>query len=115
HTSADNLGFVSSADLADTLLTLLEVIDILESDLRFVNLSPMGEPQLGKRGLISSLGGERAKAEHLALLWVLNLSDGSNGVLDIAEGSGLSFDQIRKATMSLLASGLLESADRQCL
>jgi aminopeptidase-like protein len=115
HTSADNLGFVSSAHLADTLLTLLEVIDLLESDLRFVNLSPMGEPQLGKRGLISSLGGERAKAEHLALLWLLNLSDGSNGVLDIAERSGLSFDQISKATMSLLACGLLESADRQCL
>jgi aminopeptidase-like protein len=113
HTSADNLEFVSPAHLANTLLTLLEVIDLLESDLRFVNLSPMGEPQLGKRDLISSLGGERAKTEQLALLWVLNLSDGGNSVLDIAERSGMSFDQISKAIASLTACGLLESADRR--
>jgi aminopeptidase-like protein len=115
HTSADNLEFVSQTHLADTLVTVLEVIDLLESDLRFVNLSPMGEPQLGRRGLISSLGGERAKAEHLALLWVLNLCDGSNGVLDIAERSGLSFDRICQAIMRLTACGLLESADRQAI
>jgi hypothetical protein len=28
----------------------------------------------------------------MALLWILNLSDGSSSVLDIAERSGLSFD-----------------------
>jgi aminopeptidase-like protein len=115
HTSADNLEFVSQEHLADTLATVLEVIDLLESDLRFVNLSPMGEPQLGRRGLISSLGGEKAKAEHLALLWVLNLCDGGSSVLDIAERSGLSFDCIRQAIMRLTACGLLESADRQRL
>jgi aminopeptidase-like protein len=110
HTSADNLDFVSAPHLADSLATLLEVIDLVENDLRFVNLSPMGEPQLGRRGLVPSLGGKTAKDDQLALLWVLNLSDGANGVLDIAERSGLPFDAIRRAVDRLTASSLLDRA-----
>jgi aminopeptidase-like protein len=110
HTSADNLEFVSATYLADSLTTLLEIVDLIENDLRFINLSPMGEPQLGRRGLIPSVGGKAAKAEQLALLWVLNLSDGRTSVLDIAERSGLSFNQIRGAIEALTACGLLDRA-----
>jgi aminopeptidase-like protein len=110
HSSADNLDFVSAPHLADSLATLLEVIDLVENDLRFVNLSPMGEPQLGRRGLAPALGGKTAKDDQLALLWVLNLSDGTNSVLDIAERSGLPFDAIRRAVGALTASGLLDRA-----
>jgi aminopeptidase-like protein len=35
HTSADNFEFVSAGHLADSLRTLLEVIDLVESDLQF--------------------------------------------------------------------------------
>src|SRR5262249_45165040 len=104
HTSADNLSFVSRPHLADTLGTLLEVIDLLESDLKFVNLSPMGEPQLGKRGLLPAASG----GEQMALLWILNLSDGDNSVLDIAERSGLSCEELRRATEMLVGCGLLQ-------
>jgi aminopeptidase-like protein len=104
HTSADDLNFVSPAHLADTLGTLLEVIDLLESDVKFRNLSPMGEPQLGKRGLLPTA----SEKEQMALLWMLNLSDGSSSVLDIAERSGLPFDELRRATESLVDYGLLE-------
>jgi len=114
HTSADDLEFVSAAHLADSLGTLLEVIDLVESNLRFINLSPMGEPQLGRRGLLPSVGGKAAKADQLALLWVLNLSDGSNSVLDIAERSGLSFDQICSAIEALTGCGLLAPSAQQC-
>lgn len=107
HTSADDLEFVSAEHLADSLGTLLEVIDLVESDLRFINLSPMGEPQLGRRGLLPSVGGKSAKAEQLALLWVLNLSDGNNSVLDIAERSGMAFAEIRSAIEALTGCGLL--------
>jgi aminopeptidase-like protein len=111
HTSADNLEFVSASHLADSLVTLLEVIALIESNLRFINLSPMGEPQLGRRGLIPSVGGKVVKSDQLALLWVLNLSDGGNSVLDIAERSGLSFDQLRGAIEALSSCGLLERAN----
>jgi aminopeptidase-like protein len=104
HTSADDLSLLSAAHLADTLGTLLEIIDLLESDVKFLNLSPMGEPQLGKRGLLPAAN----EKEQVALLWMLNLSDGSSGVLDIAERSGLSFAELRRATESLVDCGLLE-------
>jgi aminopeptidase-like protein len=111
HTSADNLDLVSAPHLADSLATLLEVIDLLENDLHFVNLSPMGEPQLGRRGLVSPLGGKAASDDQLALLWLLNLSDGTNGVLDIAARSGLPYDAIRRAVDALMACGLLDRAN----
>jgi aminopeptidase-like protein len=104
HTSADDLGFVSAPHLADTLGALLEVIDLLESDARYLNLSPMGEPQLGKRGLLPAA----SESEMMALLWMLNLSDGGHRLLDITERAGLPFDALRRATENLLAHGLLD-------
>jgi aminopeptidase-like protein len=109
HTSADNLGFVSAAHLADSLGTLLEVIDLLESDATFKNLSPMGEPQLGKRGLLPAA----SDSEQMALLWLLNLSDGKSSLLDIAERSGLPFGELRRATEALVENGLLDQCRTQ--
>ena len=48
----------------------------------------------------------------LALLWVLNLSDGTNTLLDIARRSGLKFYAITAAAGELLECGLLEIAER---
>ena len=72
----------------------------------------MGEPQLGRRGLLSSIGGKSAKPDQLALLWVLNLSDGRNSLLDMAERSGLSLNQLRGAVEALIACGLLQRASQ---
>ncbi len=106
HTSADDLNFVSPAHLADTLGALLKVIDLLERDTKFFNLSPMGEPQLGKRGLLPTA----SEREQMALLWMLNLSDGESSVLDIAERSGLAFDELYRASESLVSCGLLKNS-----
>jgi aminopeptidase-like protein len=43
----------------------------------------------------------------LALLWVLNLSDGKNSLLDIAERSSLKFSTVSNATQTLFDNGLL--------
>ena len=53
-----------------------------------------------------------AASAELALLWVLNLSDGECSVLDIVERSGLAPDAVRDAVAALLAHGLLEAVDR---
>jgi aminopeptidase-like protein len=48
----------------------------------------------------------------MALLWVLNLSDGDHTLLSIAERSGLRFDAIHEAAALLAEHGLLrEIAD----
>ena len=76
---------------------------------RYRNLSPYGEPQLGRRGLYDSLGGRSdTKQAQLAMLWVLNLSDGDHRLLDIAERSGLPFDVVADAARALCDATLLE-------
>ena len=55
------------------------------------------------------MGGETdGKSRELAMLWLLNLSDGSHTLLDIAEESGLEFSLILGARDALLQHGLLK-------
>ncbi|MFB6749982.1 DUF4910 domain-containing protein [Streptomyces sp. NPDC056353] len=110
HTSADNLDFVSPAAMADTLAVCREAFGLLDRNRRYVNLSPYGEPQLGRRGLYDSLGGRSdAKEAQMAMLWVLSLSDGEHGLLDVAERSGLPFDTVAVAAEALHGAGLIKA------
>jgi aminopeptidase-like protein len=113
HSSADNLELVRPESLADALQAVIEILEVLEDDRRYVNLIPKGEPQLGKRGLYPSVGGRAAEQEQLAVLWVLNQSDGKNSLLDIAKRSGLAFETISSAAVRLRDAGLLGDADTQ--
>jgi aminopeptidase-like protein len=109
HTSADNPSFVSPTAMEDTLGALRDAFGVLDRNRRYVNLSPYGEPQLGKRGLYDSLGGRSdAKQAQLAMLWVLNLSDGEHSLLDIAERAGLPFDIVDVAARALHDAGLVK-------
>lgn len=107
HTSADNLELLRPEALAESLATCVAVVNILENNLRYLNTSPKGEPQLGKRGLYRKTGGRDVGQHEFAMLWVLNLSDGEHGLLDIAERSGLKFESIWTAAQDLLNAGLL--------
>jgi len=113
HTSADDLDFVRPEALAESLATIGEVVDVLEGNDTFLNLSPKGEPQLGRRGLYGAVGGAiGGRSRELALLWVLNMSDGRHSLLAIAERSGLPFAAVRDAASSLLGVELLGRARR---
>ena len=107
HTSADNLDFIRPMQLAGSLRVCAGVIDVLENNLRYRNLSPFCEPQLGKRDLYRATGGEAIGEKINAQLWVLNLSDGEHSLLDIAERSGLPFSLIQEAADLLGQNGLL--------
>jgi len=107
HTSADDPGFVEPAALAGSFATILAVFDVLEHNRAWMNLNPKCEPQLGKRGLYRAVGGSGVRQLEMAMLWVLNLSDGSSSLLDIAERSGLAFDLVHEAARMLASHGLL--------
>ena len=51
HTSADNLALIQPDSLSGSLSACADIVEILENDARYVNTSPFGEPQLGRRGL----------------------------------------------------------------
>jgi aminopeptidase-like protein len=107
HTSADDLEFIKAENLASSLDLCRNIVELLEGNRTFLNLNPKCEPQLGRRGLYGSIGGQSGKGRELALLWVLNYSDGSHSLLDIAERSGMSFAQIADAAGALQDHGLL--------
>lgn len=111
HTSADNLDFVHAEQLAESLATILSVFDVLELDRAYLNLNPNCEPQLGRRGLYGAMGGARVKQLQMAMLWVLNLSDGRHGLLAIAQRSGLAFNLVNEAAQLLLEHDLLAPCD----
>lgn len=107
HTSADNLEFIHPAQLAESLRVCAGIVDVLEGNRRYCNLSPYCEPQLGKRNLYRSTGGQGIGNEINARLWVLNLSDGQHSLLDIAERSGVPFAAIHDAAELLREAELL--------
>lgn len=109
HTSADNLEFITPDALADSLATYLSVVQVLESNRAYRNLNPYCEPQLGRRGLYRTMGGRSDEPlQELAMLWVLNLSDGGHSLLDISERAELPFGVVARAAHTLRDHQLLE-------
>jgi aminopeptidase-like protein len=109
HTSGDNLDFVRSEYLQQSLEQYLNVVEIIEGNDRYVSRNPKCEPQLGKRGLYKAMGGDDGKGDRqLAMLWVLNLADGRHTLIDMAERSGIDFPLLKRMADTLCEHGLLE-------
>ena len=109
HSSADNLDFIKPDSLSQSYARCVEVFDLLEGNRTFMNQNPKCEPQLGRRGLYRSIAGQQDKQmQELALLWVLNWSDGHHSLLDIADRADVSFHNVRSAAKALLEVGLLK-------
>jgi len=109
HTSADNLDFVRPEDLATSLDVYRQALEVLEGNNCYLNLNPKCEPQLGRRGLYSAVGADpNQKLDQMALLWVLNLSDGAHSLLDVSESANLPFQEVKRAADALENCGLLQ-------
>jgi aminopeptidase-like protein len=113
HTSADNLEFLQPACLAESIRVLASMIAVLDENRRLQNLSPKGEPRLGKRGLYGSMGGTAPGVFEHALLWVLSFSDGEHDLLSIAERSGMDFELLAQAAVALEDAGLANTVNEQ--
>ncbi|HUG26226.1 DUF4910 domain-containing protein [Piscinibacter sp.] len=113
HTSADSLELMSEAALAESWRACLRIFEVLEGDRRYLNLSPKGEPQLGRRGLYRATGGyyDGVPSRQMGLLWILNQSDGETSLLDIAERSGIEFGLLAQCARDLEVAGLLAALD----
>ncbi|SMC50630.1 DUF4910 domain-containing protein [Janibacter indicus] len=109
HTSADDLDLLSGDHLEEAVQALLEIVEVIEHDGLHRNLLPRGEPQLGRRGLYPTTGGQTADDAVMAMLWVLALADGRTSLLEIAERADTDFGVVRAAARRLLDAGVLEA------
>ncbi|MCC7059284.1 MAG: DUF4910 domain-containing protein, partial [Burkholderiaceae bacterium] len=89
HSSADDLALLRPAKLAESICVLARLLQVIDANRVPRNLSPRGEPRLGKRGLYGAMGGHAPGEFEHALLWVLNLADGTRDLVAIAARSGL--------------------------
>jgi aminopeptidase-like protein len=112
HTSADNLQLMQPRSLAESFLAIVQILRVLEGNVCYRNLSPKGEPRLGKRGLFRKTGGTDIGRIENAYLWLLNQSDGGRDLLQIANRAQLPFDFIRDAALDLERAGLLAEVHR---
>jgi aminopeptidase-like protein len=110
HTSADDLDFVTDEELEESFVAVTRIVEVLEGDASYVNLSPYGEPQLGARGLYPTMGGKAASDAVMAMLWTLAYADGSTSLVEVADLADLDFDQVRRAADDLIGAGLLAPA-----
>jgi aminopeptidase-like protein len=108
HSSGDDLQLVSPERLERSLGVLQQVVEALETNRRYLNLAPKGEPRLGKRGLYGAVGGRSPADRERAMLWVLNQSDGQASLLDIAARSGLAVGTLGTVAEELTQARLLK-------
>ncbi|PJE81444.1 peptidase M28, partial [Candidatus Pacearchaeota archaeon CG10_big_fil_rev_8_21_14_0_10_32_42] len=109
HTSADNLSFIESSFLDDSFKKYKEVLYLIENNNLYLNLNPQCEPNLGTKGIYSLIGGNKDEPlDKLALFWILNLSDGTNSLLDISIKAKIKFSVIKNTADILSEKGLIK-------
>ncbi len=111
HSSADDLSLVTAEAMTGSLQLLAAMIATIDSNRHWLNLSPKGEPRLGKRGLYGDVGGTGPGAFEHALLWLLSLGDGRHDLIDVAMRSGLPIELLDRGAQALSAAGLLAALD----
>ncbi len=93
HTSADNLDFISPAGLQGSFDVMKKVIDTLEYN-RYFKVTTLGEPQLGRRGLVPTMSSKETYRQTLALKDLIAYADGTNDLVDISNIINVPVDRL---------------------
>lgn len=112
HTSLDDLSLVTPAGLAGGFLALRRAIECLELDER-CEVTVLGEPQLGKRGLYPDLSTRYSGWQVREMMNLLAYSDGKLTLFEIAETIGAPFWRVEPLARMLLDAGLLRRLSPQ--
>ncbi|MBU6176792.1 MAG: DUF4910 domain-containing protein [Bacteroidetes bacterium] len=90
HTSLDDLEYVNSKNISETLDVYIKLIEYIEAMVIYENKSPNCEIMLSKHNLYPKQGGalipeSKARTELDIILWLLFLCDGKRPIENIAE------------------------------
>jgi aminopeptidase-like protein len=109
HTSLDDLSLICPDGLQGAYDVLRRCLEVLEVNETLVTATPC-EPQLGKRGLYSTLSTRTSGTETRTMLNLLAYADGGHDVVAIAERIGV--DALECATIArrLCEAGVLMRA-----
>jgi aminopeptidase-like protein len=108
HTSADNMSLITPSAMADSLAAYCAIFALIENNYVYQSNFPYCEPQLGKRGLYRTTGGHGSpERRQMAILWVLNQTNGKHDLLDIAERADMPFETIASVAAELEAAEVI--------
>lgn len=105
HNSLDNKEFMGIDNLVGSITTIEQILNYIEICGNPVNLSPFGEPQLGKRNLYPQLNSNETmkmstdnyvdkRIQLNRILTMLNMADGNRSLIDIAEACQCTVDDL---------------------
>lgn len=106
HTSLDDLTVITPTGLQGGFDLVQQCLRELEQSRYFVT-SVLGEPQLGRRGLYHRTHARTVSDEILLRTHILAYSDGQHSVVDIAELTGSSLEDVETLVNELVDHDLL--------
>lgn len=110
HTSLDTREAISRARHDEAVTILMDIVDVIEQNDRYINQRPFGEPFLSKYDLGTRLGGERIAANQLHYKCLLQMADGESDLLEVAETLGICMLDLIPAVDDLVGADLLRPA-----
>lgn len=84
HTSADNLDIISPDGLAGSYDVMVQCIEALEHN-ETLRITTIGEPKLGKYGLVPTMSSKETYQETLIVKDVCAYADGTNDLIRLSE------------------------------
>jgi len=113
HTSLDNLSYVKSENISQSIKLYVDLINIMDCDLTFRSLMPDCEVMMSKHDLYPTIGGSNLpEIDNISQLekrmWLLFLSDGSMGLYEISRKIGVSIHSLLEEAIKLESKKLLE-------
>ena len=92
--------------------TTLKVIDALEYN-RYYRVKTLGEPQLGRRGLVPTMSSKETYQETLALKDILAYADGRNDLIEISNIIEQPVSLVTSVINKLQNAGLVKEIRRE--
>lgn len=106
HTSADNLDLITSYGLQGSIDWLKDLVRLIEGNRIYVS-TVLCEPQLGKRGLYSTLSQKGTSHKSKVLMDFLAYSDGANDLISIGDIIGADCGTLLEVAEILQNAGLI--------
>ena len=106
HTDQDNLNYISEQGLINSLNILKNIIDALESKKFYPKNKFLCEPNLGKRGLMSTLG-KKFKGKNKVTKNFLAYSDGKRNLFEISNKININLEEAIVIAKRLAKSKLI--------
>ena len=106
HTSLDDLELVTSTGLAGGFDAIRQCLEVLEANIK-PNITVLGEPQLGKRGLYPTLSTKESGAVVRTMMNLISYSDGEHDLVTIAEKISAPVSELLPIIEKLIDAGIM--------